>query len=437
MEDFPLSFLVISLIVLVLVSAFFSGSETAMMALNRYRLKHLASQDNTSAKRVLGLLKRPDRLIGLILVGNNFANNLAASLATLLAIQIIGSDHVALAASVATISLTLVLLIFAEVTPKTVAALHPERIALPASILLLPLMKLLSPVVATVNFVTNNLLKLFGVDVTNVADDHLSSDELRSLVHESGSLIPPRRQKMLLRILDLEKHSVEDIMIPRNEVVGVDLEDDLAHIVNQLRTSVHTRLPIFRGDLNDIAGILHLRNTARFLLQGELTKEMLEEIAREPYFIPEGTPLHTQLFNFQHEKRRIGIVVDEYGDVLGIVTLEDILEEIVGEFTTNFAETSSPRMRQDEQGYFLIDGTASLREINRILEWKLPIDGPKTVNGLIIEHLQTIPDANICLETSGYLFEIIQVADNRIRKVKMKPVNGFSGRSGQQEGAAG
>ena len=435
MEDFPLSFLVISLIALVLVSAFFSGSETAMMALNRYRLKHLASQDNTGAKRVLGLLKRPDRLIGLILVGNNFANNLAASLATLLAIQIIGSDHVALAASVATISLTLVLLIFAEVTPKTVAALHPERIALPASMLLQPLMKLLSPVVATVNFVTNNLLKLFSVDVTNVADDHLSSDELRSLVHESGSLIPPRRQKMLLRILDLEKHSVEDIMIPRNEVVGVDLEDDLAHIVNQLRTSVHTRMPIFRGDLNDIAGILHLRNTARFLLQGELTKEMLEEIAREPYFIPEGTPLHTQLFHFQHEKRRIGIVVDEYGDVLGIVTLEDILEEIVGEFTTNFAETNSPRMQQDEQGYFLIDGTASLREINRILEWKLPIDGPKTVNGLIIEHLQTIPDANICLETGGYLFEIIQVADNRIRKVKMKPVNRLSGRSGQQEGA--
>ena len=408
-----------------------------MMALNRYRLKHLASQDNTGAKRVLGLLKRPDRLIGLILVGNNFANNLAASLATLLAIQIIGSDHVALAASVATISLTLVLLIFAEVTPKTVAALHPERIALPASMLLQPLMKLLSPVVATVNFVTNNLLKLFSVDVTNVADDHLSSDELRSLVHESGSLIPPRRQKMLLRILDLEKHSVEDIMIPRNEVVGVDLEDDLAHIVNQLRTSVHTRMPIFRGDLNDIAGILHLRNTARFLLQGELTKEMLEEIAREPYFIPEGTPLHTQLFHFQHEKRRIGIVVDEYGDVLGIVTLEDILEEIVGEFTTNFAETNSPRMQQDEQGYFLIDGTASLREINRILEWKLPIDGPKTVNGLIIEHLQTIPDANICLETGGYLFEIIQVADNRIRKVKMKPVNGFSGRSEQQEGTTG
>ena len=437
MEDFPLYFLVISLIVLVLVSAFFSGSETAMMALNRYRLKHLASQDNTSAKRVLGLLKRPDRLIGLILVGNNFANNLAASLATLLAIQIIGSDHVALAASVATIFLTLVLLIFAEVTPKTVAALHPERIAFPASMLLLPLMKLLSPVVAMVNFVTNNLLKLFGVDVTDVADDHLSSDELRSLVHESGSLIPPRRQKMLLRILDLEKHSVEDIMIPRNEVVGVDLEDDLAHIVNQLRTSVHTRMPIFRGDLNDIVGILHLRNTARFLLQGELTKEMLEEIAREPYFIPEGTPLHTQLFNFQHEKRRIGIVVDEYGDVLGIVTLEDILEEIVGEFTTNFAETSSPRMQQDEQGYFLIDGTASLREINRILEWKLPIDGPKTVNGLIIEHLQTIPDANICLETGGYLFEIIQVADNRIRKVKMKPVNGFSGRSEQQEGTTG
>jgi Mg2+/Co2+ transporter CorB len=406
------------------VSGFFSGSETAMMALNRYRLKHLVSQNNSNAKRVLGLLQRPDRLIGLILVGNNFANNLAASLATLLAIQLMGSDHVALAASVATVVLTLVLLIFAEVTPKTVAALHPERIAFPASMILVPLMKLLSPVVVTVNFVTNNVLRLFGIIVTDSAEDHLSSEELRSLVHESGSLIPPRRQKMLLRILDLEKHSVEDIMIPRNEVVGVDLKDDLDHIVNQLRTSVHTRLPVFDGDLNNVIGILHLRNTARFLLQDELTHETLEEIAREPYFIPEGTALHTQLFNFQREKRRIGIVVDEYGDVLGVVTLEDILEEIVGEFTTNFAEASSQEMLQDEQGYFLIDGTASLREINRILDWELPIDGPKTLNGLIIEHLQAIPGPNMCLETSGYLFEILQVSDNRIRKVKVRPAGG-------------
>ena len=433
MENLPPSFLIVVLVILVLVSAFFSGSETAMMALNRYRLKHLASQENTSARRVLALLKRPDRLIGLILVGNNFANNLAASLATLLAIQILGPSHVGLAASVATVVLTLVLLVFAEVTPKTVAALHPERIAFPASLLLAPLMKLLSPVVSTVNFVTNNLLKLFGIDVTNVTDDHLSSEELRSLVHESGSLIPPRRQKMLLRILDLEKHSVEDIMISRSEVVGVDLEDDMGHIVNQLRTSVHTRLPVFRGDLNDVVGILHLRNTARFLLQDDLTHETLEEIAREPYFIPEGTALHTQLFNFQHEKRRIGMVVDEYGDVLGIVTLEDILEEIVGEFTTNFAETSSQGIPKDEQGYFLIDGTASLREINRNLEWELPVDGPKTVNGLIIEHLQAIPDANICLETGGYLFEIIQVADNRIKKVKVKPLNGSSNLSRESD----
>ncbi|MDF1643166.1 MAG: HlyC/CorC family transporter [Pseudomonadales bacterium] len=424
MENLPPSFLIVVLIVLVVVSGFFSGSETAMMALNRYRLKHLVSQNNSNAKRVLGLLQRPDRLIGLILVGNNFANNLAASLATLLAIQLMGSDHVALAASVATVVLTLVLLIFAEVTPKTVAALHPERIAFPASMILVPLMKLLSPVVVTVNFVTNNVLRLFGIIVTDSAEDHLSSEELRSLVHESGSLIPPRRQKMLLRILDLEKHSVEDIMIPRNEVVGVDLKDDLDHIVNQLRTSVHTRLPVFDGDLNNVIGILHLRNTARFLLQDELTHETLEEIAREPYFIPEGTALHTQLFNFQREKRRIGIVVDEYGDVLGVVTLEDILEEIVGEFTTNFAEASSQEMLQDEQGYFLIDGTASLREINRILDWELPIDGPKTLNGLIIEHLQAIPGPNMCLETSGYLFEILQVSDNRIRKVKVRPASG-------------
>lgn len=429
MENLPPSFLIAVLILLVLVSAFFSGSETAMMALNRYRLKHLASTGNSSAKRVLGLLTRPDRLIGLILVGNNFANNLAASLATLLAIQLLGSDHVALAASVATISLTLVLLIFAEVTPKTVAALHPERLAFPASRILVPLMTLLAPVVATINFVTNNLLKLFGINVTDASEDHLSSEELRSLVHESGSLIPPRRQKMLLRILDLEKHSVEDLMIPRNEVVGIDLDDDMDFIVDQLRTSVHTRMPVFRGDLNNVVGILHLRNTARFIQQDDLNHETLEEIAREPYFIPEGTALHTQLFNFQHEKLRIGIVVDEYGDVLGIVTLEDILEEIVGEFTTNFSETRSQDMPRDEQGYYLIDGISSLREINRILDWELPIDGPKTLNGLIIEHLQAIPSANICLRSHGYVFEILQVTDNLVRKVKVKPEN--DGQSGQ------
>ncbi|MDY6828958.1 MAG: HlyC/CorC family transporter [Pseudomonadota bacterium] len=419
MDSFPLSVLLLAVAGLILASAFFSSSETGMMALNRYRLKHLSEAGNPGARRASRLLKRPDRLIGLILIGNNFVNNMAASLATMIAVRLLGDQHIALAASVATITLTLVVLVFAEVTPKTWAALHPERIAFPASWLLTPLLRLLSPLVALVNGVSNGLLRLLGVRVDQVGPDRLSLEELRTVVHESGEMVPRRHHNMLLGILDLEHVAVNDIMVPRGDVVGIDLNDHIDDIIEQLRSSAHTRLPVYRGDINDVVGILHLRNAARFLTSDTLTHEVLIEVTRDPYFVPESTPLHIQLFNFQHEKRRIGIVVDEYGDVQGIVTLEDILEEIVGEFTTNIAETAWDIAPQPD-GSYLIEGSAVLREINRSLHWTLPIDGPKTLNGLVLEHLETIPDASLCLRIEDYQLEIVQTKDNQVKTVRVR-----------------
>ena len=339
------------LVFLLLCSAFFSSSETGMLSLNRYRLRHRAKEGHRGAKRASALLERPDRLLGTILVGNNFVNILASSIATVLAIKFWGEAGIA----VATIGLTIMLLIFGEITPKTLAALRPEAIAYPVSLPLLLLQRVLYPLVALLNWISNGLLKLLGIDLSNKGNDSLSTEELRSVVHESGSDMPMNRQSMLLGILDLERVTVDDIMIPRNEVAGIDLEDDLETIVTQLRTTPHTRLPVFRKDINQIEGIVHMRQIARLLSHDQLTRDSLLEACNEPYFIPENTPLSTQLVNFQKQKRRIGIVVDEYGDVLGIVTLEDILEEIVGEFSNQDA-LRSPDIHPQEDGTLVIRG---------------------------------------------------------------------------------
>ncbi|MGO1763008.1 MAG: HlyC/CorC family transporter, partial [Halomonadaceae bacterium] len=331
-DDFPLGLLFGLLALLVVLSAFFSSSETGMMSINRYRLSHQANSGDRRAKRVMRLLTRPDRLIGVILIGNNFVNNLAASIATIIAIHFFGDVS---GPAISTALLTITILIFAEVTPKTYAAIKPERIAYPTSYALEPLLKLLYPLVWLVNVVSNGLLRLIGVKSVDNGGDSLTRDELRTVVHEAGTLIPYRHRAMLLSILDLENVTVNDIMVPRHEVLGIDLDDSLEDILTQIRTSQHTRLPVYKGDINNIIGMLHLRNAARFLSRDEVTKASIVQEAREPYFIPESTPLHTQLLNFQKQKRRIGIVVDEYGDVEGLVTLEDILEEIVGEFTTD------------------------------------------------------------------------------------------------------
>ncbi|GHE22403.1 HlyC/CorC family transporter [Halomonas urumqiensis] len=409
-DDFPLGLLFSLLFLLICLSAFFSSSETGMMSINRYRLSHQANSGEPAAKRVVSLLARPDRLIGVILIGNNFVNNLAASIATIIAIHFFGDVS---GPAISTALLTVTVLIFAEVTPKTYAAVKPERIAYPASFVLGPLLKLLYPLVWLVNVISNGLLRILGVKSIEGGGDNLTRDELRTVVHEAGTLIPQRHQSMLLSILDLENVTVNDIMVPRHEVVGIDLDDELEDILAQIRTSQHTRLPVFKGDINNIIGMLHLRNAARFLSRDEVTKAAIVQEAREPYFIPESTPLHTQLLNFQKQKRRIGIVVDEYGDVEGLVTLEDILEEIVGEFTTDVAGMEQDIHRQDD-GSHMIEGTANIRDINKSLGWQLPTDGPKTLNGLMLEHLESFPAGPACLQVGNVRMEILEVRENLI-----------------------
>jgi Mg2+/Co2+ transporter CorB len=394
------------------MSAFFSGSETGMMSLNRYRLKHLVKSGHSSAKRVAKLLDRPDRLIGVILIGNNFVNILASSIATVIALRLWGDAGIA----IATALLTITILIFGEVTPKTLAALYPERIAYPASLVLSPLLKLLYPLVWCVNLICNSILRLIGISETQASKDHLSREELRTLVFESGTLIPKRHRQMLLSVLDLEKVTVEDIMVPRSEIVGLDVDDDPKELVDQLKTAQHTRMPVYKGDINNILGILHLRNIGRLLQDGEVNRAKILKICREPYFVPEATPLNTQLFNFQKEKRRIGLVVDEYGDIKGLVTLEDILEEIVGEFTTDFAN-ASPDISTGPDGETLVDGATTIRDLNKALGWTLPTNGPKTLNGLITEALEIIPDTPVCLEIASHRLEIKMVKDHVIKTV--------------------
>lgn len=415
----PLGLLFTALVLLLLLSAFFSSSETGMMALNRYRLKHLVKKQNKGAIRATELLKRPDRLIGVILIGNNLVNILASAIATVIALRLFGDAGI----FIATLLLTVVILIFSEVTPKTIAALHPERVAFPASVILRPLLFLLYPAVWAINQISNLLARLFGVNPeSHAAHEHLRPEELRTVVDEAGDLIPDQHQKMLLNIFDLETATVEDIMIPRNEVVGLDLQDDVPSLLKQIRNSEYTRLPVFEGDINNIVGMLHLRNASRFLYgeDTEVTQDAIKRFTVEPYFVPMSTPLHTQLLNFQKQKRRIAIVVDEYGDVQGIVTLEDLLEEIVGDFTTNLAEEESEEIVALDAQWYLIEGGASVRDINRSLSWELPTDGPKTLNGVMMEYLESIPDGNSCFQIGSYRFETVTLSEKMIEKAKVR-----------------
>lgn len=390
-----------------------------MMAINRYRLRHLANKGNGSAKRVSKLLERPDRLIGVILIGNNLVNNAAAAIATVIATSLYGQAGIAWSM----ILLTLVVLIFSEVTPKTIAALHPEKIAFPASWILRPLLILLTPAVWLVNGISNALARLFGVNPLSAnSNELLRPEELRTAVDEAGDLIPDQHQGMLLNILDLEKATVEDIMVPRNEVIGLDMEDDVPTLMEQIRNSAYTRLPVYKGDINNIIGVMHLRNAAKFIYGSDetITHEAIKRFAREPYFVPESTALHVQLLNFQKEKRRIAIAVDEYGDVQGIVTLEDLLEEIVGDFTTNLAEDSQQEISPLTDGWFAIEGGTSIRDINKQLGWELPVDGPKTLNGLILEHIQSIPAGHMGFSLGKFQFETTQISNNMIEVAKVR-----------------
>jgi len=416
LNDIPLSFLFVSLAFLIVISGFFSGSETGLMSLNRYRLKNLADNNHKGALRAQRLLEMPERLIGLILLGNNLVNILASAIATIIGIRLLGDYGFIFS----TIALTLVILVFAEVTPKTIAALHPERFALPSAYVLAPLLKILYPLVWLINLFTRGIFKILGISTKNRSHYDLSSDELRIVVNEAGTMIPQQHQQMLLSILDLEKVTVEDIMVPRNEITGININDDWQDIIQQLSESQHTRLPVYEGDIDKVCGMIHLRNALLLFHKDESSKEDLQEIIREAYFVPEGTPLNTQLLNFQRERRRIGLVVNEYGDIQGLVTLEDILEEIVGEFTTDPSIHSKDIHLQDN-GSYLVDGSTSIRELNRLLDWNLPTEGPKTLNGLILEYLETIPDQGTSLIIADYPIEIVQTSQNAVKTVLINP----------------
>ncbi|EGU30555.1 putative hemolysin [Vibrio sp. N418] len=419
MNDISTGILFALLACLIVISGYFSGSETGMMSLNRYRLKHLSNSGHKGARRVEKLLDRPDRLIGLILIGNNLVNILASAIATILGMRLYGNLGVA----IATGALTLTILVFAEVTPKTLAALYPERVSYASSIVLTILMKLLSPVVIFVNFITNGFIRLMGIKVSHDGDDHLSSEELRTVVNEAGSLIPRRHQDMLVSILDLEHVTVNDIMVPRNEITGIDVNDDWKSIVRQLTHSPHGRIVLYRDQIDEVVGMLRLREASRIMLEKNVfDKETLLRAADEVYYIPESTPLNVQLLKFQRNKQRIGLIVDEYGDIIGLVTLEDILEEIVGEFTTSMTPSLSEEIAPQEDGSFLINGSANIRDINKGLKWKLPTNGPRTLNGLILEHLEDIPESHLSVQVAGHPMEIVKIEENRIKLVKVSPV---------------
>ena len=414
-EDIPLAGLIGLLVVLLLLSAFFSGSETALMSLNRYQLRHRAREGHRGAKLAERMLRRPDRLIGLILLGNNLVNFSAASLVAIIALKVGGQPAVALG----TVLLTLVVLIFSEAAPKTLAALHPQRIAFPAALIYYPLLKITYPLVWLVNVASNGVLRLFGVRSSDSPLESLTREELRTIVYEAGNRISNRYRQMLISILDLEKVTVDDVMVPHNEIIGIDLDEEPAEIEKTISSSQHTRLPVYRDNIDNVVGILHMRRLAN-LAQQSFDRDALTKLLDEPYFIPEGTPLSTQLVQFQRRMQRVALVVDEYGDIQGIVTLEDILEEIVGEFTTDPADEADDVVHESDNTY-LVDGTANIREINRSQDWELPTDGPKTINGLILELLETIPEPTTCLKINGYPIEILDSDGTRIRKVRVGP----------------
>jgi Mg2+/Co2+ transporter CorB len=416
MEDIALHKLYFILLILILLSGFFSGSETGLMAINKYRLRHLANKGHRGAKLAQKLLHTPDRLIGLILLGNNLVNILAASIATIIGIRLFGTNGV----WIASLALTVVILIFSEVAPKTVAAVHPERIAFPASYVLYALLKVFYPIVWLVNGMANLALKPFKVRTNVEFIEHLNQEELRTLVKEGGKRIPDDHQRMLVNILDLEQATIEDVMIPRQEIVGIDLDDDWEVILTQLTETMYTRMPVYRENIDQIEGLLHIRTVIAKLAHGALTFEDLKRAIRRPYFIPEGTGLTMQLLEFQRRERRMGLVVDEYGDIQGLVTLDDILEEIVGEYTAE-SRAKSRDIRLLDDGTYVVDGAVALRALNRNLDWGLPEDDASTLNGLLLEELGEIPFGRTSLKIGEHIMTIMEFRGNAIGKVLVKP----------------
>ncbi|EPV3841236.1 CNNM domain-containing protein [Morganella morganii] len=419
MEHVSTSTLIIILVLLVIISAYFSASETGMMTINRYRLRHQAKQGNRAARRVERLLEKPDRLLSLILIGNNLVNIVASALATIVGMRLYGNAGVAIATGV----LTFVILIFAEVMPKTIAALYPQQVAFPSSFLLRPLAKICLPIVWAFNAITLILMRCIGIRGTVIRSDAVSKEELKTIVNESKGKLSRRNQDMLISILDLDKVSVDEIMVPRTEIFGIDINDDWKSILRQLTHSPHGRIVLYRDSLDDAIGMLRVREAYRLMIEKqEFTKQMLIKAADKVYFVPDSTPLNLQLVNFQRNNEKVGLIVDEYGDIQGLISVEDILEEIVGDFTTSMSPSLAEEVTRQPDGSLLIEGSANIREINKALNLALPEEGARTINGLLLEELGDIPTLNTLVTIGHYQFEVIAIGENVIKTVKLLPL---------------
>lgn len=413
----PLSVLLGILLLMLVLSAFFSGSETSLMTLNRYRLRHLVKLKHAGAIRTNRLLQRPDRVLGLILLCNNFVNNFASSIATVIAIKLYADEESSVA--IATALITILMLIFCDITPKTLATLKPELLAFRSSWIYIALLKIFYPIVWFVNSIAHGLLWLVRVDVKKTVDNQLNTDELKSIISEAESVMPVRYQKMLLGILDLDSATVEDIMTPRNEIVGIDLELPIEKIILQIKNSPHTRLPVYKQNVDRVIGFLHLRKVLVEIHHEDFDKQTIISLLTKPTFIPESTPVHTQMLHFKNEKIRIGLVVDEYGDVQGLVTLDDLLQEIVGELITDEENT----VQEQNDGSYLVEASITVRELNRLMQWDLPTENAKTLNGLILDFMETIPNEGTSLRLHGHILEIVKRDENSVRLVKFLPRN--------------
>ena len=414
MDSISTEILIIVLVILFLLSAFFSGSETALMSINKYKMRHQAKLNNKGAKAAKKLLENPDKVIGVILLGNNLTNILITQIATLISLRLYGDIGLAIATGL----LTIFILIFAELTPKTIGEMHSEKIAYSSSLLFKPMLIILYPLVFLINFIANSIIKFMGLK-DNTSKSPLTSDELKTVLSESSIKFPKPHLKMLESIIDLEKATVEDIMIPRSDIYGIDIGEDIATVVNNFKSTPYTRIPVYEDNIENLLGLIHIKNIAPMLASNSIDETEIKKLIKKPYYIVSGTSLYRQLLNFQKEKRRIGFIVDEYGDIQGLVTLEDILEEIVGDFTSDPAD-SEEIIPTDNENIFIIDGGAHIREINQILSINLNAKSAKTINGFILEHIENLPRINDIINIQGHTFKIIENLDNAVKTVHLE-----------------
>ena len=417
MNNISTEILIIILIILFLLSAFFSGSETALMSINKYKMRHQAKLNNKGAKAAKKLLENPDKIIGVILLGNNLTNILITQIATLISLRVYGDIGLAIATGL----LTIFILIFAELTPKTIGQMHSEKIAYSSSLLYKPMLILLYPFVFIINLIANSIIKIMGLE-DNVAKSALSTEELKTVLSESSIKFPKPHLKMLESIIDLEKATVEDIMIPRSDIYGIDISEDISSVVSNFKVTPYTRIPVYEDNIENLLGLIHIKNIAPLLASKSINDTEIRSLIKKPYYIVSGTSLYRQLLNFQKEKRRIGFIIDEYGNIQGLVTLEDILEEIVGDFTSD-PSSNEEILTTKNDNVFIIDGGVHVREINQELGMKLISKEAKTINGFILEHTENLPEINDIIKIQGHTFKILENIDNAVKTVHLEVNN--------------